>query len=288
MRGKDTTVKNSTKNYLLKQGFSVAAFDEYLGDFVKTAISEDNIVQNGSVNGTAFKLTIRLRRWAGKTTPEQIVTLSRLFWQCYPRMYARFGKAGESPKSITLNIEDRGYEVAWQMNNLIHLHDGWLQRYPDDFDCITHELAHAIQNGWDGARLEYDGYIERFADACRFIYAFENGKYNDPQWQLQTVSREKTREDSARFPVWFDYQYSTPDCDLLLKYFTVCRSEKYPTHMWKEAWAEIFKGSALEGRDIEDVWKEYEASEFAALSTKTGENGTSPLLEKFDVRRYAL
>ena len=277
----------TNKNDILKQGFTTAAFDEYLGDFVTTSISEDNIVQTGSVEGTAFKLTIRLRRWAGKTTPAQIVTLSRLFWQCYPRMYRRFGKAGESPTKISLNIEDRGYEIAWQMNNLIHLHDGWLQRYPDDFDCITHELAHAIQNGWEGNRLEYDDYIERFADVCRYIYAFENGKYNDPQWELQPVEVEDHRKDSNRFPVWFDYQYSTPDCDLLLKYFTVCRSEKYPKHMWKEAWTEIFKGSALEGRDIEDVWKEYAASEFAALSTGTGENGTSPLLEKYDVRGKA-
>ena len=275
------------KNELLKQGFSVAAFDEYLGDFVKTAISEDNIVQTGKVNETPFKLTIRLRRWAGKTSPEQIVILSRLFWQCYPKMYRRFGKAGKSPTSITLNIEDRGYEIAWQMNNLIHLHDGWLQRYPDDFDCITHELAHAIQNGWEGNRLEYDDYIERFADVCRYLYAFENGKYNDPQWELQTAEVENKRKDSNRFPVWFDYQYSTPECDLLLQYFTVCRSEKYPKAEWKEAWQEIFKGSALEGRDIEDVWKEYEKSEFAALSTHA-ENGTSPLLEQFDVRRYTL
>lgn len=283
MRGKDIIVKNE----LLKQGFSVAAFDEYLGDFVKTAISEDNIVQTGKVNETPFKLTIRLRRWAGKTSPEQIVILSRLFWQCYPKMYRRFGKAGKSPTSITLNIEDRGYEIAWQMNNLIHLHDGWLQRYPDDFDCITHELAHAIQNGWEGNRLEYDDYIERFADVCRYLYAFENGKYNDPQWELQTAEVENKRKDSNRFPVWFDYQYSTPECDLLLQYFTVCRGEKYPKAEWKEAWQEIFKGSALEGRDIEDVWKEYEKSEFAALSTHA-ENGTSPLLEKFDVRRYTL
>lgn len=280
-------MKKTERNDILKQGFTVAAFDEYLGDIVTTAISGDNIVQTGTVNGTAFKLTIRLRRWAGKTSPEQIVTLSRLFWQCYPRMFKRFGRAGESPTKITLNIEDRGYEIAWQMNNLVHLHDGWLQQWPDDFDCITHELAHAIQNGWEGNRLEYDGYIERFADACRYIYAFENGIYNDPQWSLQTVSREKTREESTRFLVWFDYQYSTPECDLLLKYFTVCRSEKYPTHMWKDAWAEIFKGSALEGRDIEDVWNEYANSEFATLSTH-GENGSSPLLEKYDVRKKAL
>ena len=65
----------------------------------------------------------------------------------------------------------------------------------------------------------------------------------------------------------------------------VCRSEKYPTENWKEAWAEIFKGSALEGRDIDDIYAEYTASEFAGLSTRV-ENGISPLLAKYDVRRY--
>ena len=211
--------------------------------------------------------------------------LSRLFWQCYPRMYARFGKAGESPTKITLNIEDRGYGIAWNMGSLVHLHDGWLQQCPTDYDCITHELAHAIQNGWDGNRLEYSDYIERFADACRYLYAFNNGEFNDYcGWEMQTLENEPTREDSVRFLVWFDYFYSTPENDLLLNYFTVCRSQKYPTASWKEAWAEIFKGSALEGRDIDDIYEEYTKTEFANLTTKC-KDGTSELLAKYDVRR---
>jgi len=69
-----------------------------------------------------------------------------------------------------------------------------------------------------------------------------------------------------------------------LNYFRVCHDEKYPTDRWKEAWAEIFRGSALEGRDIDDIYAEYAASEFASLSTLS-ENGISPLLAKYDVRR---
>ncbi len=268
-----------------EKGITPAIFDEYLGDFVKTTLITNNIVQNGNVNGTDYELKIRLTRWTGKTSVEQIVILSRLFWQCYPKMYERFGAVGESPTKITLDIENRGYGIAWNAGKLVHLHDGWLGKWTDDYDCITHELAHAIQNGWEDEKCEFGGFIERFADAARYLYAFNNGEYNDWGWQMQTIEREPTREDSVRFLVWFDYFYSTPENDLLLNFFRVCRECKYPAADWNEAWAEIFKGSALEGRAIDDIYAEFAASEFATLSTK-GKNGTSPLLEKYDVRRY--
>ena len=270
---------------IAEKGISKEMFDAYLSDFVTTTLTEKEVKQVGTVDGVEYKLTIRLTRWTGKTTPAQIVVLSRLFWANYPKMYKRFGEAGESPKAITLDIENRGYGIAWNMGKLVHLHDAWLEKCPEDYDCITHELAHAIQNGWHGETLEYDSFIERFADACRFLYAFNNGEFNDKDWQMQTLKREPTREDSVRFLVWFDYFYSTKDNDLLLNYFKVCRGEKYPKDNWKEAWAEIFKGSALEGRDVDDIYAEYAASEFATLSTKA-EGGTSPLLSKYDVRRY--
>ena len=280
-------MKNTTPSInIAEKGISVEMFDAYLKDFVTTKLTTREVKQVGTVDGTTYKLTIRLTRWTGRTTPEQIVILARLFWANYPKMYKRFGAAGESPTEITLDIENKGYGIAWNMGKLVHLHDGWLEKCPEDYDCITHELAHAIQNGWDGDTLEYSSYIERFADASRYLYAFNNGEYNDGHWQMQVLDREPRREDSVRFLVWFDYFYSTEDNDLLLKYFTVCRSQKYPTASWKEAWAEIFKGSALEGRDIDDIYEEYTKTEFATLSTKV-ENGTSPLLSKYDVRRCA-
>lgn len=271
--------------HIEEKGISREMFDAYLGDFVNTSLTYKEVRQTGIVNGIEYQLTIRLTRWTGRTTPEQIVVLSRLFWSNYPKMYERFGEAGESPTKITLDIENKGYGIAWNMGKLVHLHDGWLEQWPEDYDCITHELAHAIQNGWNGDSLEYDSFIERFADACRYLYAFNNGQYNDKDWQMQVLANEPTREDSVRFLVWFDYFYSTEDNDLLLNYFKVCRSEKYLKDNWKEAWAEIFRGSALDGRDIDDIYAEFAASEFAGLSTRV-ENGTSPLLEKYDVRRY--
>ena len=270
---------------IAEKGITVEMFDEYLGDFVTTTLTNKEVFQSGNVNGTDFELVLRLTRWTGRTKPAQIVVLSRLFWSNYPKMYKRFGEAGQSPKKIIIDVENRGYGIAWNSGKLVHLHDGWLEQCPEDYDCVTHELAHAIQNGWDGGSLEYDSYIERFADACRYLYAFNNGEFNDKGWRMQTIKGEPTREDSVRFLVWFDYFYSTEDNDLLLNFFKICRSEKYPTDDWKDAWAEIFKGSALEGRDIDDIYKEYTESEFAMLSSGTRREPISPLLQKYDVRK---
>jgi len=279
--------KTTTRTPIAEKGITTGMFDEYLGDFVTTTLTEKEVKQTGTVNGTDYCLTIRLTRWAGRTRPEQIVVLSRLFWECYPKMHERFGSVGDSITKIVLDIENKGYGIAWNSGKLVHLHDGWLEKNPEDYDCITHELAHVFQTtGWDGKTLEYEDYIERFADACRYLYAFENGRFNDTDWELNTVEGEPTREQSVRFLVWFDYFYSTAENDLLRSYVRVCREGKYPTADWKDAWAEIFRGTALEGRGIEDIYAEYTKSEFAALSAVRSD-GESPLLAKYDVRRRA-
>ncbi len=285
--GKEYTVKNQTVykglSYL---GLDASAFDEYLGGTVKTVVGKQKITQTATINGTDFTFTIYLSRWAGKTKAKQIITCSRLFWQTYPRMYARFGAAGNSPTNVGLTIENQGYGIASAGGSEVHLHDQWLMNNPQDFDCLTHEFAHVIQNGWDGDYCEYSGYIERFADACRYMYAFDDGKYNDSNWTLNTVSGENTRETSVRFLVWMDYFYSNEENDLILKFFTACRSKKYPANKWNEAWAEIFDGTELQGKSIEEVWSMFESSEFAKLSARGIATivGSSALLKKYDIR----
>lgn len=281
--GKEFSMKNKVCNGISYYGINKADFDKNIDETVTTTIGNATITQTGTINGTAFSFTIGLTKWAHKTTPDQIVTISRLFWQVYPCMYERFGAAGNSPTSVSLDIEDYGYEIASASGNKVHIHDQWLKDHPKDFDCLTHEFAHVIQNGWNDKYCEYSGYIERFADYCRYLYAFNNGEYNDTTWELQTVKSENTRETSVRFLVWLDYTYSTEGNDLLLKFFTACRSKKYPTANWNDAWADIFEGSELEGKNIEIVWQMYSSSEFAALSSRA-QFGSSPLTRKYKIR----
>ncbi|MBQ9996146.1 MAG: hypothetical protein IJP32_07235, partial [Clostridia bacterium] len=85
---------------IAEKGISPELFDVFPGNFVTTSLTTKEVKQVGTVNGIEYKLTLRLTRWAGRTAPSQIVVLSRLFWANYPRMYERFGAAGESPTQI--------------------------------------------------------------------------------------------------------------------------------------------------------------------------------------------
>lgn len=268
-------------------GLDAAAFDEHFKGTVKTTNGKQLITQVGTFNGTEFTFTISLSRWAGKTTASQIITVSRLFWEVYPKMYARFGALGQSPTTVNLTIEDTGYGIASAGGNNVHLHDQWLKSNYNDYDCLTHEFAHVIQNGWNGDYCQYSGYIERFADACRYLYAFQNGRFNDNGWELNTVYGESTLETSVRFVIWFDYFYSTEGNDLMVKYFDACRNKRIPASKWDQAWAYIFEGSELEGKSIDEIWKMYEESDFAKLSSR-GALGYSPLLKKYNVRERFL
>ena len=85
--------------------------------------------------------------------------------------------------------------------------------------------------------------------------------------------------------MWLDYTYSTPENDIMKKYVTFVCNDVYKTADWDtKAWPEIFKGTALEGKTIDEVWNMYKDSQFATLSTKSSNGNPSPLLAKYDVR----
>ena len=261
-----------------------SVFDR-LDESITLDFKDKTIIETGTVNSRRYTFTIDLTNWAGNTTSDQIGELSRLFWQVYPALYERFGILSQAPVDVVLLIENSGYEIAEAWENNVHIHDMWLCNNPEDFDCITHELAHVIQNGWDGDRLEYSSYIERFADYCRFVYCMDDGGYNDHGWTLQTVTDEPDRETSVRFLVWLDYNISGPDRDFMKDYFLVCTKGEYASSDWKKAWKKLFQGTVFEGKSVKEVWNEYAKSDFAGLSSNAERGEVSELLSKYYVRK---
>ena len=254
---------------------------------IKTSTIENGYLQQATIDGVSYSLTVDLSKWVENTSKEQIATLQELFWEVYPRLYKRFGVHSNAPTDVVLHIENEGYEVAEAWENNVHIYDEWLMNHPTDYDCFTHELAHVIQNGWDDDYLEYSGYIERFADYCRYIYAFRKGFYNDEVWDLQTVDDESDRESSVRFLVWLDYNLSDDGNDFIYKYFCLCTDKKYSNSDWNKAWDELFKSTVFEGMSIDKVWELYTSSDFARLPSHAERNETSELLKAYDIRsRY--
>ncbi|MBO4866475.1 MAG: hypothetical protein J5582_07865 [Ruminococcus sp.] len=285
--GTTTYTNDNTSNYddSQKQDHTDTKkmFEDAL-DNVSVEIGEESVVERGVVNGQNYILTIDLSKWDKFTTTEDMVQLSRLFWQSYPKMYERFADITDPPVSVILAIEDEGYAVAEAGGDFVHLHDQWLYSNPEDYDCITHELAHVIQAEWDGESLEYDSFIELFADACRMEYAMDNGYYNDYVWTLQTAGQQDTRRTSVRFLVWLDYMYSNGDIDIMRRFCEACYDQEYSPAEWAQAWQEIFKGTALEGKTVDEAWEMYTSSDFAYLSSSADKGETSDLLQAYDIR----
>lgn len=262
-------------------------YDKYLGEFVKTTITTNTIKQEGTINGNKYYFNIDLSDWSRETKANQIVMISRLFWQVYPAMYERFGADVNSPKIINMTIDSKSDTLASVAGgNKMHLRNDWLGNNPTDYDCLTHELGHVIQNSWNRSYCEFNECVELFAEYSRYVYAFDDGAINDDHWSLPTVSSESTRKTSKRFFVWLDYTYSTKEVDIIKRYVTFACNDVYKTADWEtKAWPEILKGTELEGKTIDEVWEMYKNSQFAILSTKATSTGTSPLLQKYsDVR----
>lgn len=285
--GKAYSFKGSFTVTLPMCGVDTSLFADLADDGISTVIDGYEIRQSGVVGQKSYQFTIRLDKWAGNTSPAQIAVCSKLFFDVYPRMHDRFGEKGNSPLSVVLAIENEGYGIAATSGSFVHIHDNWLKEHPLDFDCLTHEYAHVIQNGWNGRYLETSNYIEHFADVCRYLYAFDGGSVNDRGWGLSTVRSQGDRMSAARFHLWYDYFYSTPDNDLLLKFFDVCRNGWIRSGSWDRAWAEIFRGSALEGKSIDEIFEMYRSSDFARLSTLAQVDGASKLQERYGVREKA-
>ncbi|MDO5156317.1 MAG: hypothetical protein Q4D51_10165 [Eubacteriales bacterium] len=208
-------------------------------------------------------------------------------------MYKRFA-VKDTPTTVVLVVENEGYEIACAYENIVHLHDQWLKGYKDDYDCLTHEFAHIVQTQWDGNYVPSYGedtyMIERFADYCRYVYAYKGGYYNDSAWELQTCESENHYSSANRFWLWLDYTYSTDKVDIMARMARAINSKKsaYKAENWannKSAWEKIFKGTGAAGKSLTKLWKEYCKSDFSMkLATVYEYDEESELIEKYDVR----
>lgn len=252
--------------------------------------SGTKLVTSRKIDGINYSLTIDLTKWDGYTDVEQLDHIEELFYEVYPQMYDRFGDYKSASTDITIAVENEGYEVADAIvgGKRIHLHDKYLDKHYDHFDCLIHELGHIIQRGFSDDKLEFGSSSnEVFCDYCRYIYSYKDGRYNDKNWELKDANGQKTREKSVRFLVWLDMETSASNRDIIRDYFERCCDAKYGKDEWGNVWKSLFNGTKFEGKSIDEVWNLYLKSEFAYYSSKAPDKDTkSELLKKTDVRNY--
>ncbi len=249
-------------------------------------------IYHHTINGIQFKLVLDLSDWQKHTKAEDLLKIKELFYEVYPQMYDRFGGYKPSPTDVEIKVRnytnDEDNPAAYTTKNQIYLNDKFLESNPMHYDCMTHELAHVIQNGWAGEKVEYGmDSIESFANYCRFVYAYKDGRYNDMVHEMKDAEAKNVRDKSTRFLVWLDQQALSSDRDIMRDYFELCSDGSYTKDNWDKAWKRLFKGTKFEGKSIDKVWKMYLDSKFAYYSSKAAdENSKSELIEKTDVRNY--
>ena len=125
----------------------------------------------------------------------------------------------------------------------IRINPGWLRKNPDDFDIITHEVMHLVQNYPPSAGPWW--ITEGIADYVRYVYGVDNAKGG---WYLPEYSDKQKYDNgyrvTARFFLWIENKIKPGFIKQLD--FTM-RSDRYSLGFWKEQ----------TGMTIDELWELY-------------------------------
>ncbi|MCR5718970.1 MAG: DUF4214 domain-containing protein [Lachnospiraceae bacterium] len=254
----------------------------------------DNGAEHIYLSGEKYSLDIDLTKHVGNAGKEEIRRCAEVFWYAYPKMYERFDtEEYPLPTYVNLRIVHDYENVADTCYNDIGVNEEWIADNPYDVDCLTHELGHVVQCGWDsdyvpgGADEWWGDFSERFADILRYEYSLRQGYYNDVSWLLYPVDEEYSYErlfdgDMLRFWIWLDETYTTRDVDILRRLDGFVKDLKYTSNEWnttRKPWDALFKGTDADGKTLEELYNIFVSDSFATLDASVEELGeTSELM----------
>jgi hypothetical protein len=168
--------------------------------------------------------------------------LTELFYQCYPKLLARFENPKlPAPRKLRLVFDPDLKIPAYCSGDNITVGVKWLKQHPEDIGLFTHELSHSVQ-AYPSNNASW--MTEGIADYARKLY----GPAKQPGWNLPAKLRaNQSYKDSygttARFLVWLD--------------------EKHPGtvdklhHRMQEGKFDIDDFKDFTGKDVDTLWREY-------------------------------
>ncbi len=83
--------------------------------------------------------------WSRITDKDYKTKLKNLFYEFYPRIYARWGTGAEN-KKIKFYADPDPDAVGWSCGDEIGVGIGYANEYPEDIGFFAHELTHQIQS----------------------------------------------------------------------------------------------------------------------------------------------
>ena len=158
--------------------------------------------------------------WELIRDPEYLPNLIDLFYNVYPRLYARFA-FGNEPKQITF-MADKNYDgVAYCAGTTVCVSVDYANSHPTDLGFFSHEITHSVQ--------QYNKLVN---------YGGEN-KWTDPDTGKVITCKSWWTENMANFGGfrYFHWGYSTK--------FVQIYNVKTQTNLWNWGWEPYGDGSKL-------------------------------------------
>ena len=194
--GKDGTYTGIAKCQVPYASGSTMYINICLDTSVATPIVTIPVVITQMKYESPFKLKL-VGDWELIKREDYIADLVDLFYNVYPRVYARFGENDPNVPEIITFKADKNYEgVAYNAGDLVCVSTAHANAAPYDIGLFAHEITHAVQQY--GGKMCYDQ-VSTYKDP-------ETGKtYTVNSWWTEFMA------DLGRFR-YFHWGYSTKFC----------------------------------------------------------------------------
>jgi hypothetical protein len=176
----------------------------------------------------------QLRGWAEKARG--------LCEKWYPRIDDVLGGGGKPPRKVTLVFKRDMKGVAGTSGDRIAISEEWVQKHPDDFGMVIHELTHVVQGypKYDPAWL-----VEGIADYVRYRH-FEPDHM--PRVRPKKAGYREGYGAAAAFLAWVEKAH---DKQIVPKLNRALRAGKYREALFKD----------YTGKDLDQLWRDFTQAE---------------------------
>lgn len=163
------------------------------------------------------------------------------YFTVYPVLARHYNEG--TVKEVIFFIDTAYAGVAEAGGNQVRINPKWLKAHPNDFDLVTHEVMHLIQNYPPDAGPWW--LVEGIADYVRYVFGVDNtlGGWSLPNYD-SSQNFDNSYRITARFLVWLESEVR-PGIVKQLDHAMRCKT--YNPEIWHE----------LTGLTVNELWENY-------------------------------
>jgi|GEM_PF-293918 len=172
-------------------------------------------------------------------------SMIQTFFKVYPKEMSAYNP--NAAKEVIFVIDSACPLLAATVHNVVRFQPGWFDANPKDYDVVTHEVMHIVQD-YQKNHFSPRWLTEGIADYVRQIYGLHNQEAN---WSMPPLNNGMHYTNSyritARFLFWITEHKDKEFVQVVDK---LLRDDTYTEAVWQQR----------TGKKLEDLWAEYTAA----------------------------